>query len=137
MQQSSIATYAAQPSPAMHQANARPSWPFAVACCVYYLFVFLVLTTATPSFAELFNGLEVPLPWPTYLLIASHSWLFTAWLVATLTLTFARQLVKLEGFLRRLTNFSLVFLGVAFAPLVILTLYLPLFELTWKLHAAR
>src|SRR5271155_1481575 len=137
MQLSRTTTYAAPTLPSNGRASARPPWPFALACCVYHLFVFCGLTFFTAPFFALFQGLGIALPWPTYLLMASHSWLIPAWLVATLTLTIGRQLVKLEGFRLRLTNFSLVFLGVAFAPLVILTLYLPLFALTWKLHAAR
>ena len=112
----------------------RLRWPFAVACCLYFLLAYLFLATATPTFAKLFEGLSVDLPLPTRFLMASHSWLFPLIFVGAVLLTVFKEFVPLDKFRLRVANLILIFIGLAFPALVILAMYLPLFELIWKLN---
>jgi hypothetical protein len=115
----------------------RVSWPFAVACCLYYLFAYRGLTLTVPIFGELFTGLGVVPPLPTRLLLANHSWIFPLCFCGAVVLVIYRQLVPLNRIRLRIANVILVFVGVALAPLVVLTMYLPLFDLMRKLHSAK
>ena len=115
----------------------RLRWPFAVACCLYFLLAYLFLATATPTFAKLFEGLSVDLPLPTRLLMKSYSWLFPVFFVGAVILTIAKQIVPLDKSRLRIANLILIFVGVVFLPLVILDFYLPWLVLVYKLHSMR
>ncbi len=117
--------------------NARVPWPYAVACCLYYFLAYRGLASATPIFAKLFEGLGMALPLPTRLLMASYSWLFPVLFVGAAILTIAKQFMQLSKLRLRVANLFLIVVGVAFAPLVVLVLYLPLFILIHRLHAAK
>ena len=117
--------------------NSRVPWPYAVACCLYYLLTYRGLATAAPTFGKLFEGLGVALPLPTRLVIAGYSWLFPLCFGGAVILTIFKQFVPLNKPRLRVVNLILIFVGVAFPLLVLLAFYLPLFELTWKLQSAR
>jgi len=115
----------------------RVSWPFAVACCLYYLFVYGGLTVSVPIFGELFTGLGVVPQLPTRLLLSNHSWIFSVCFCGAVVLVIFKQLVRLDKTRLRIANVILIFVGVALVPLVVFTMYLPLFDLMRKLHSAR
>lgn len=104
-------------------------------CCLYYIFVYLCLASAAPTFARLFEGLGVALPLPTRFLMASYSWLFPVWFVGSVILTISKQFVSLDKL--RVVNLFLIVVGVALPLLVVLTLYLPSLDLMWKLLFAK
>jgi hypothetical protein len=137
MHSQSIPTYERKQFPPNTPSKLYVSWLFALVCCLYYLLAYLGLASATPIFAKMFEGLEVALPLPTRLLMASYSWLFPVFFVGAVILTIAKQFVPLEKRPLRLANLFLIVVGVAFAPLVVFTLYLPLLDLIWKLHFAK
>jgi hypothetical protein len=123
--------------PANKPPNSRIPWPFALACCLYYLFVYRGLATAIPVFVKLFDGLGVVLPLPTRLLMATYSWLFPVLFLGAVILTIAKQIVILETIRLRIANLFLILVGVVFVPLVLLVMYSPLFVLMWKLHSIK
>ncbi len=117
--------------------NSRVPWPFAVACCLYYLLAYRSLASATPIFGKLHEGLGPALPLPTRLLMAGYSWLFPLCFGGAVILTIFKQFVPLEKPHLRVANLIRIFVGVVFPPLAILVFYLPLCELIWKLQSAR
>lgn len=137
MHSQSRPTYAAKQFPSNSPSKLYASWLLALVCCLYNLLAYLGLASATPIFAKMFEGLGVALPLPTRLLMASYWWLFPVFFIGAVILTIAKQFVPLEKRFLRLANLFLIVVGVAFAPLVVLTLYLPLLDLTWKLHFAK
>jgi hypothetical protein len=137
MRAQSIPAYDGNQFPASTTPRSRYAWPFALACCLYYFLAYGFLVKAIPIFAGMFAGLEVALPLPTRVLMASYSWLLPVWSVSALILTIAKQLVALDKVRLRAANVSLVVLAGAFVPLVVLVLYLPLLELIWKLFSRK
>ena len=115
----------------------RVSWPFTVVCCLYFLFAYRGLAIAVPIFGEMLTGLGVALPLPTRFLLANYFWLFPVCFCGAVILAIFKQVVPLDKLRLRITNVILIFVGVAVAPLVVLTIYLPLFELMYKLQFAR
>jgi len=117
--------------------NSRVPWPFAVACCLYYLLAYRGLANAAPILAKLHEGLGTALPLPTRLLMAGYSWLLPLCFGGAVILTIFKQFVPLEKPHLRAVNLILIFLGVVLPSLVIFVFYLPLFDLIWKLQSAR
>jgi hypothetical protein len=117
--------------------NLRVPWPYAVACCLYYLLAYRGLASATSVFAELFKGLGLMPPLPTRLLVANYSWFFPILFVGALMLTIAKQFIPFSTLRLRVVNLFLIVVAVVFPSLVALTWYLPLFILVYKLHVAK
>ena len=114
--------------------NPRAPWPYAAACCLYYLAAYRGFLSAIPTFAKLFEGLGVALTLPTWFLMATYRWLLPLFFVGATVLTILKQFVPLEGLPRRVSTLVLIFVGAVLVPLIVIALYLPLFELIWKLH---
>ncbi len=117
--------------------NSRVPWSFAVACCLYYLLAGRILIKVIPIFATLFDGIGVQLPLATRLLMVSRTWGLPLLFGGATVLTIARQIFPLGKIPRRAANVFLVFVGVALTPLVMVLLYLPLFELILETQAMR
>ena len=114
--------------------NPRVPWPYAIACSLYFLLAYQGFVTALPIFAKLFEGLGVDLPLPTRILMATYWWLFPVFFLGAAVLTIVKQFVRLDELLLRFTNLILIFVGAVLVPLIVIAVYLPLFELTWKLQ---
>jgi len=108
-----------------------------VISCLYYFLAYGTLARAVPIFGKLFPGLGVPLPLLTRLLMASYSWLFPVLCIGAVILTIARQFVQLGKLQLRIVNLMHVVIGIIFPSLVIIVLYLPLFDLIRKLSLAH
>ena len=117
--------------------KSRVPWLYAVACCLYYLLIYRGFALATPIFAKLHEGLGIEIPFPTRLLMATYRWAYPVLFLGAVVLTIVKQFVPLEKLRLRVTNLTLIFVGIVFPPLVIVTFYLPLWILIWKLKAAR
>jgi hypothetical protein len=117
--------------------ESRLPWPYAIACCLYFIFIYRALTLATPTFAKMFTELGIVIPLPTLLLIASYRWVYSITFVGAVILTIVKQFVVLRGASLRVANLLIIFVGIVFAPLATLLLYWPLLELTWKLKSMR
>ncbi len=115
----------------------RVSWPIAVLGCLCYLLVYRALNHVLPIFVTLCSGLGVDLLLPTRFLSGRYGWLCPVLSMSAIVLTIAKEFVPLHSLQRRLANLYLIFVGVVFAPLVVLALYLPLFELIYKLSSGR
>lgn len=117
--------------------NSRPKsrvpWPFAIACCVYYLLAYRGLVAATPTFAKLFEGLGVEIPFPTCFMMTTFRWIYPLIFLGAVNLTIIKQFVLLEKLCLRIANLFLIFAGVVFPILAVLVFYLPLFVLIWRL----
>jgi hypothetical protein len=124
-------------SPPNAPLKSRVPWPYAVACCLYYLLIYRWFALATPIFAKLREGLGIVIPLPTRLLMATYRWVYPVLFVGAAALTIVKQFVPLEKPRLRITNLFLIFAGIVFPPLVVLAWYWPLFDLIWKLKAAR
>src|SRR5215467_10669539 len=115
----------------------RVSWPFTVVCCLYFLFAYRGLAIAVPIFGAMLTGLGVVLPPPTRFVLANYIWLFPVCFCGAVILAIFKKVVPLDKLRLRITNVILIFVGVAFTPLVMLTMYLPLFDLMYKLRSAQ
>jgi type II secretory pathway component PulF len=119
--------------PTRMRLNPRVPWPYAVACSLYFLFAYRGAATAIPIFAKLFDGLGVDLPLPTRFLMATYGWLLPLFFLGAVVLTIVKQFVRLDELHLHFTNLVLIFVAVVFVPLIVFAVYLPLFELIWKL----
>jgi len=117
--------------------KSRVPWLYAVACCVYYLLIYSWFASATPVFAKLHEGLGIVIPLPTRVLMATYRWAYPVLSLGAVALTIVKQFEPLERWRLRAANLTLIFVGVVFPPFVVLTWYLPLWILIWKLKAAR
>ena len=117
--------------------KSRVPWPFAIACCVYYLLAYRGLAVAAPIFAKLFEELGIEIPFSTRFLMASYWWLYPVVFLGAVILTIVKQFVSLCGARLRVANLSLIFVGVVFIPLAALSYYLPLFVLIHKLQSVK
>lgn len=129
-----VSTAEANKLPTRMLLNPRVPWPYAVACCAYFLVAYYCLAGAIPIFAKLFEGLIVDLPLLTHFIIATYWWLFPVFFLGAAALTLVKQFVQLEATRLRITNLFLIFAGAGLVPLTLLAIYLPLLELIWKLH---
>lgn len=123
-------------SPQNSRLKSRVPWPFAIACCVYYLLAYRGLAAAAPIFAKLFEGLGVEIPFPTRLMMNAYWWIFPVIFLGAVTLTIVKQFRPLEKLRLRIANLFLIFAGVVFPMLAVLGFYLPLFVLIWRLKHA-
>jgi hypothetical protein len=123
--------------PANARMKSRLSWPFAIACCIYFLFTYGWLAIATPIFSALHQGLGVDIPLPTRILYATCGWLYPTFFTGAIALTIVKQCVTFDGVRLRIANIFLVFAAIGFAPVTVMLWYLPLFTLIWKLHSMK
>ena len=114
--------------------TSRVPWPHAMAFCLYFVLAYGGFATAIPIFAKLFQGLGIELPLLTRFFIATYWWLLPTFFLGAAALTIVRQFALLDGLRLRLTNLILIFVGTILVPLIIIAVYVPLFDLIWKLH---
>jgi len=118
-------------------ANSRVPWLYAVALCLYYLFAYYGLVRATPIFSQMLNGIGVELPLPTRLLMMTYWWVFPIVFIGGVIVTIAKQIVPFNKRHLRAANALLIFVGVVFPSVVVLTWYLPLFVLIHRLSQSH
>jgi hypothetical protein len=114
--------------------KSRLPWPFAIACCIYFLFIYRWLAIITPIFANLHQGLGVDIPLPTRILNAGYWWFYPTFFFGAMALTIVKQFVSFDGVRLRIANIFLIFAAIGFAPVTVMLWYLPLCTLIWKLH---
>jgi hypothetical protein len=123
--------------PKDHPVDARSPWWLTVPCCLYFLVLCGGMLKAIPSFAELFAGLGVDLPFPLNVLMATYRWSLPLFYLCAVAVAVLKQFVSLHGMRLRLANFTLIFAGILLPPLVVLCMYSPLFILIHKLHSLK
>ena len=114
--------------------DARSPWWLTVGCCIYFAILCSSYFTFVPTFANLFKGIGVELPFPTNLLLASYRWSLPLFYLFASGVAVVKQFVPLQGVRSLLANFILIFAGILMLPLVILCMYLPLWVLVYRLH---
>jgi hypothetical protein len=96
-----------------------------------------VLDRVIPIFATMFQQLEVELPWPTRLLLATYYWLLPSLLVPLAVFVVWKEFSARE-IRRKFLLTTRVFLAALFiVGLVIFVLYLPVLTLAMKLLEAK
>ncbi len=113
----------------------RIPWYGVALGAIYFLFLYFAFAKVVPIFATLFAGLGVDVPLPTRFLLSTHSWLFPVLLVGSTILYLSILFWQLNRRKSRLPTFVFLIVGIAFMPLMILILYLPLFYLIYKQSA--
>ncbi len=114
--------------------DGRSPWWLTVSCCVYFAILCGSYFTFIPTFAKLFTGIAVDLPFPTNLLMATYKWSLPLFYLFASGVAVVKQFVPLQGVRSWLANFTLIFAGIVMLPLIVLCIYLPLFVLAHKLH---
>jgi len=93
----------------------------------------ILMIRIVPIFADMLRGLQVELPWPTRLLLATYYWSLPAFFLILVALIIGKEFAIQEN-RRKFVLTGEIFLAAVFTPgLVILILYLPLFVLIHKL----
>jgi hypothetical protein len=114
--------------------DVRSPWWLTVSCCIYFAILCSSYFIFVPTFAEMFKGLGVDLPFPTNLLMATYRWSLPFFYLFASGVALVKRFVPLQGVRSWLANFTLIFAGILMPPVVVLCMYLPLFVLIHKLH---
>jgi hypothetical protein len=100
-------------------------------------FVCLMLALASAKFMrpfqDLFQGLNVELPWPTRLLFATYHWLLPAFYLSLAIGVFAIQFSDRDFRTKRLVTVRIFLAALVGAGFVIFILYLPVLTVASKL----
>ena len=100
-------------------------------------FLCLVLAGASTRFVrvfnELFQGLNVELPWPTRFFLASYHWVLPAFYLCLALGVFVIQFSGRDFRAKRLFTVRILLAALVGAGLVVFILYLPLLTLASKL----
>ncbi len=100
-------------------------------------FFCLVLAGAAAKFVrpfqEMFQGLNVELPWATRFLLASYHWTLPAFYLGLVIAVFAVQFFGRDFRTKRLYTVRVLLAAVVGASLIVFLLYLPLLTLAGKL----
>ena len=119
----------------LRKPDSHLSWPLAILGCICFLLEAFVLNFTFSPFNKLFSGLGISLPLLTQLFLPPHKWLVSALCFGAAALTIAKTLVQLRGTQLKLANLYLIFVGAILWPLAVFAMYLPLFELIYKLSS--
>jgi hypothetical protein len=115
----------------------RSPWWLTVSCCIYFGILCSSYFAFVPIFAALFTGLSVDLPFPTNLVMATYRWSLPLFYLFASGVAVVKQFVPLQGVRSRLANLTLIFAGILIPPLIVLSMYLPLFVLIHKLNQLK
>ncbi|HLZ11524.1 MAG TPA: hypothetical protein VKP58_02960 [Candidatus Acidoferrum sp.] len=100
-------------------------------------FVCLVLAGAAGKFVgpfqEMFQAINVELPWPTRFLLASYHWTLPAFYFGLLTTIFAVQFFVRDFRTKRLYTVRVLLAAIIGAGLIVFLLYLPVLTIASKL----
>jgi hypothetical protein len=117
----SVSTHPQMPA-ANTDPNARLPWPLAVIFCFSVFFIGTGFVRVVPLFSAHFDALRVEIPWRTLPLFS-----FPAIVLAAV-----RQAVSLTKMQRRAANVYPWPVALVLPGVVVLALYQPMLELTWK-----
>jgi len=109
------------------------SWLATGIVAVSCLLLAPILIRVIPIYSNMFQGLEVQLPWPTRVLFATYCWLFPVFFVALAVFVIWKEYTTRELGRRFLLSARVFFAALVTAGVVIFVLYLPLLALTSKL----
>lgn len=109
----------------------------AVVGCLYFFWLGIGFIRAIPIFSKLYEGLGVPLPVLTRILLSSHFWFLPFLWIGAAILTLAKKFVEFSGRQLRMIDVGLLFVGVVLPALIVVVLYLPLFVLIEQLKSAH
>jgi type II secretory pathway component PulF len=109
------------------------SWAMSLFVALQCAVLAIAMVRVVPIFGDMLRAMQVELPWPTRILLSTHQWLLPLFFVALAAFVIGKEFsVKENG--HKFVVTGEVFLAAALTPgLVILVLYLPLFELIRKL----
>lgn len=90
-------------------------------------------TRLVQSFASLFGGLGVELPWPTRFLFATYFWILPLYFAGLAVLLFTKDLWPKDFHLKRLITVRIFLAALVMTGVVVFILYLPLLTVASKL----
>src|ERR1700722_14604483 len=96
---------------------------------VYFVGMAGTITGIFPSFITLFAGLQVDVPWPTRVLLDSHSWFLPPVFAIGAILIVAKDSVGFSRPQLRIVNSALLFIGAILPGAILFVLCLPLLVL--------
>jgi hypothetical protein len=113
------------------------SWVLSAYVAFQCVLTTIVTIRIVPIFADMLRAVQVELPWPTRLLLATYYWSLPIFFFLLILLVIGKEFAIKEN-RRKFVVTGEVFLAAVFTPgLVILILYLPLFVLIRKLSEAN
>lgn len=109
------------------------SWVLSAFVALQCAVLAAAMVRVIPIFGEILRGMQVELPWPTRFLLATHQWLLPLFFVVLAMFVIGKELAVKRS-RHRIVLTGEIFLAAALTPgLVLLVLYLPLFDLIRKL----
>jgi hypothetical protein len=113
------------------------SWVATAIVAASCLLLAPILIRAIPIYSNMFQGLEIQLPWPTRGLFATHYWLLPSFFVALAVFVIWKECSTRELRRRLLLTARVFFVALITVGIVIFVLYLPLLALASKLGIAK
>jgi hypothetical protein len=96
-----------------------------------------ILIRAIPIYSNMFQGLDVQLPWPTRVLFATYYWFLPSFFVALAVFVIWKECSTRELRRKALLTARVFFAALIAVGIVIFVLYLPLLALASKLGVAK
>jgi hypothetical protein len=107
------------------------AWTMYISALPGWLVSSLILAKVVPTFADLFSGLHVELPFATRIMLTHHIWLSALFAGAAVILPTATELL-VPATRRLIIAVSALAASIASVVLTLFCLYLPLIELAIK-----